>query len=262
VLPLTVSSPSTARASARNRPTRCRMTTQPNNDGTKLMSGPEPPAIPPNSKRLFLVRHGEAINPGRDGPVYYGSMDVALSPLGQEEAKAAAQYLSQFDLKRVFASPLSRAIYGAKQVQLLQQHETDLTVLEGFKELDRGSWCGKTKDEIGLEAISKFDACDESATPDGGESFPFLKRRVLKARDEALTQISAGCAAAVVSHLQVTRSMLSDAKDIPTSEMTKLPIATASITCIDYDTENGSQTVHFESFKPKLGLKTSNDKAN
>lgn len=45
------------------------------------------PPIPTNSKRLFLIRHGEVINPGGDKPVFYGCLDVKLSPLGELEAK-------------------------------------------------------------------------------------------------------------------------------------------------------------------------------
>jgi alpha-ribazole phosphatase len=229
-----------------------------------VVVGPSLPEVPPMSKRLFLLRHGEVINPGGDRAVFYGAMDVSLSSFGKQEATAAARYLSQFELEHVFASPLSRTVFGAEEVKRLQTNANDLTVTinNGFKELDRGAWCGLTKGEIGEEAMSKFDACDESVTPEGGESFPFLKARVLKARDEALDKIGAGKAAAVVSHLQVTRSMLSDAKGIPTSEMAKIKIATASVTCIDYDTVSGTQTIHFESFKPDIGLKSAKDAAN
>ena len=236
-------------------------------DSAVAVVGPELPEVPPMSKRLFLVRHGEVINPGpevfgKDKPVYYGAMDVELSPLGKAEATAAAQYLSQFDLECVFASPLSRAVFGAEETKRFQSKEIILTLNEGFRELDRGIWCGKTKDEIGKEAMAKFDACDESVTPQGGESYPFLKSRVLKARDECLDKMSPGRAAAVISHLQVTRSMLSDALDIPIDKMAGLKIATASVTCIDYDMVTGTQTVHFQSFKPDVGLDESKDKAN
>lgn len=238
-----------------------------NADATEILELPE---IPPTSKRLFLVRHGEVINPGGDRPVLYGAMDVPLSPLGQDEAKAAARYLARFDLEHIFASPLSRAVYGADQVQQQQASTTSiatpnkslLIINDGFMELDRGVWCGLTKDEIGVANMAKFDACDEAVTPEGGESYPFLKDRVLKARDEALGVLYQGRAAAIVSHLQVTRSILSEAKGIPASEMASLNIATASVTCIDYDVKTGTATVHFESFKPEVGLEISKDAAN
>jgi len=199
---------------------------------------------------------------GGDRPVYYGALDVSLSSLGEAEAKAAAMSLQQFDLDFVVSSPLSRAIFGAEQILALQKNkETAVVKMEGFRELDRGSWCGKTKDEIGPETMDKFDACDESVTPEGGESYSVLKKRVLQDRDEVLDRLPAGRAAAIVSHLQVTRSMLSDALGIPTAEMAGLGVATASVTCIDYDVA-GTQTVHFQSFKPDVGLANSVDGAN
>jgi len=51
------------------------------------IKGPELPPIPPMSKRLYWIRHGEVINPGGDKAVFYGSMDVSLSPFGELEAK-------------------------------------------------------------------------------------------------------------------------------------------------------------------------------
>jgi len=223
------------------------------------------PGLPPiedSAKRLFLVRHGEVINPGGDRPVYYGALDVSLSPLGEAEAKAAALYLQQFDLNFVVSSPLSRAVFGAEEISGLQNNkEATVVKMEGFRELDRGSWCGKTIDEIGPETMAKFDSCDESVTPEGGESFTTLKKRVLQERDAVLDRLSAGKAATIVSHLQVTRSMLSDALDFPTKDMASLGVATASVTCIDYDAD-GTQTVHFQSFKPDVGLAKSKDGAN
>lgn len=51
------------------------------------IKGPNLPPVAPMSKRLFWIRHGEVINPGGDKAVYYGSMDVPLSPFGELEAK-------------------------------------------------------------------------------------------------------------------------------------------------------------------------------
>lgn len=236
---------------------------------------PTLPPLAPSAKRLFLVRHGEVINPGGDRTVYYGGMDVPLSPLGKQEAQAAADYLSQFDIKRVFSSPLSRALYGATQVlQKLHEKRSEsssegasssvdgsaVVVLDGFTELDRGAWCGLTKEEIGADLLARFDACDESVTPDGGESYPALKRRVLAARDASLAQLEPGTVGCLVSHLQVTRSILSEALNMPIEQMVNLKIATASVTCIDYD--GPTQTVQFQSFKPNVGLRASKDGAN
>jgi len=223
---------------------------------------PGPDLVPvENKKRLFLVRHGEVINPGGDRPVYYGAMDVPLSPLGRLEAQAAADYLQQYQLSHVFSSPLSRAIYGAECVLQQQKNLVQVESLEGFRELDRGDWCGKTKAEIGNDNMRRFDACDLTVTPLGGESYPALKQRVIHALQECLNRMQPGEIACLVSHLQVTRSILSQAMDVPTNEMVNLKVATASITCIDFD-ETNQGIVHFQSFKPEVGLAAAKDGAN
>lgn len=141
-------------------------------------------------------------------------------------------------------------------------NEQEIQPFEGFTEMDRGAWCGLTIDEIGKDMMARFDKCDESVTPEGGENYPGLKQRVLAARDELLSLTDEGNASAVVSHLQVTRSMLSDAMDVSVTDMSTLKVATASVSVVDYDTATGTQTVHFQSFKPEAGLQKSFDGAN
>lgn len=197
-------------------------------------------------------------------------MDVSLSPLGELEAIEAASYLSRYHLQHVASSPLSRAKFGARQVLARQplgesnnNDSNDINILNGFKELDRGAWCGLTKDEIGPDMLDRFDACDESVTPgDGGESYTTLKSRVLEARDELLQMTDVGRASAIVSHLQVTRAMLSDALGMDVAELAGLQITTASITCVDYCSKTGESSVRFQSFKPECGLDESKDGAN
>lgn len=229
--------------------------------------------VPDGFKRLFLVRHGEVINPGGDRPVYYGAMDVSLSPLGELEAIEAGSYLSRYHLQHVASSPLSRAKFGARQVLARQQptlaessntDSNDIVIFGGFKELDRGAWCGLTKDEIGVDMLARFDACDESVTPgDGGESYPALKSRVLEARDELLEMTEVGKSSAIISHLQVTRAILHESLGMDVTELAGLKISTASITCVDYCANGtGKQVVRFQSFKPECGLEESKDGAN
>eukprot|EP00527_Entomoneis_sp_CCMP2396_P005248 CAMPEP_0198150442 /NCGR_PEP_ID=MMETSP1443-20131203/50956_1 /TAXON_ID=186043 /ORGANISM="Entomoneis sp., Strain CCMP2396" /LENGTH=238 /DNA_ID=CAMNT_0043815741 /DNA_START=292 /DNA_END=1008 /DNA_ORIENTATION=+ len=234
-----------------------------------IVKGPELPPLATNAKRLFLVRHGEVINPGGDRAVYYGAQDVSLSPLGEQEATAAGTYLNQFPLSHVFCSPLKRAVFGAEQVLEQQQTQNNslkspnVIIYDGFKELDRGDWCGKTNDEIGADQMDLFDACDESVIPKNGESYPALKERVLNDLAKVLEEhMEEGDMAAIVSHLQVTRCMLSEATGIPTSKMVGIKVATASVTCIDYENNGQPKIVHFQSFKPNVGLEVAKDGAN
>ena len=226
------------------------------------------PPIPPNGKRLFLIRHGEVVNPGGSRKVFYGDMNVPLTLLGQKEACVAADYLSRSKLTAVYTSPLSRAFYGAQQVGARQQQQETLLTpirLQGLSELKRGAWRGKTKDEIGEEQLARFDACDLSVTPARGESFPALHQRVTAALyDTILPSVPTGESAAIVSHLQVTRCLVAEALGVPLESMTQeIAIQTASITCIDYVNHVvPQQIVRFQSFKPEAGLPGSQDGAN
>ncbi len=219
------------------------------------------------SRRLFLVRHGEVIPPGGVHGVHYGNMDVPLSPLGEAEARAAAEALKTFELDGVYSSPLKRAVYGADRIRDgrsgMRCCSTMPKTLNGFSELDRGDWRGKSKEDIGIDLYEAFNRCKPGSTPANGESLAEIKQRVLEARDSVLESVPEGCSAAVVSHLWVTRSMVSDAMGIDTSEMVDIGIPTASISCIDYS-EDGSQSVVFTGFKPatEAGLAKSQDLGN
>ena len=192
--------------------------------------------------------------------------EVPLSELGKREAKAAAKYLKQFSLQHVASSPLSRALFGAKQITESDDNATtlsDIFVHDGFRELNRGSWALKTAEEIGLDLLERFNACDHTVTPDGGgESYLQLKERVMDGHRQLLEMTDAGKASALVSHLQVTRAILSDALDLPPNKIAQLKVSTASITCIDYCTLGGKPQVHFQSWKPEIGLPESYDGAN
>lgn len=248
-----------------------------NNMSTDTVS-PIIPSIPNNAKRIFWIRHGEVINPGGNKDVYYGAQDVELSELGKLEAKEAGIYLQQYQLSNVYSSTLSRAIYGAEQVIQYQKtnnnNQLQLVQLVGLKELDRGEWCGKTLEEVGVNNMKRFDELDETITPIGGESYRVVNERVMDSRNNyVLSSMTFGTCSAIVSHLQVTRCIMADALHIPMEQMVqKVKIATASITCIDYVYDNidntspvlSKQIVHFQSFKPAhlIGLKSSKDFAN
>ncbi|GMH70106.1 hypothetical protein TL16_g05326 [Triparma laevis f. inornata] len=222
------------------------------------------PPIAANARRVFMVRHGEVIPPGGVHGVHYGDLDVDLSPLGKKEATAAGQFLFQYKLHSVWSSPLSRAVYGAEEVRKEQKSFSPTqkqNTLPGFSELCRGAWRGKTKEEIGLDTYAKFNDCDESVTPDGGESIMTVKTRVMGALDQILEGTPKGEATCVVSHLWVTRSMISDALGVEPGKMNEVDVPTASISCVDYE-DGGSAQVVMKGFKPDVGLEKSKDTGN
>jgi broad specificity phosphatase PhoE len=62
--------------------------------------------------RLLLVRHGQS--EGNASGVVQGHMDFGLSELGQRQARATAERLSELKVDRILTSPLTRAAETAR----------------------------------------------------------------------------------------------------------------------------------------------------
>jgi len=101
----------------------------------------------PHDLTLVLVRHGET--EGESSIRYHGRNDVALSALGRAQMIAARSEIEArfgdtiFD--HVFATPLSRAMNGAK---LIVGHDANIITVEEFIEVHFGLFEGLTKEEI------------------------------------------------------------------------------------------------------------------
>jgi probable phosphoglycerate mutase len=93
--------------------------------------------------RLVLVRHGETAW-SRSGR-HTGRTDVALTPLGEDRARALAPRLAAFTPALVLASPLVRAQETARLAGL--RPETDPALLEW----DYGVYEGRTTADIRAE---------------------------------------------------------------------------------------------------------------
>jgi broad specificity phosphatase PhoE len=189
-------------------------------------------------------------------------MDVPLSPFGEAEAILAATALEDVPLAVVVSSPLRRAVFGAAAIR---QNRTPAgpETHPGFRELCRGAWRGLTKEQIGADAFGRFNACEEAATPEGGESIAAVSARVLAAAADVLPSVPLGGSGAVVSHLWVTRSLLAAASDRPVAELAGMSVPTASVSCVEYEYEGGEvvgQRVLFQGYKP--GERSSQDVGN
>jgi broad specificity phosphatase PhoE len=199
--------------------------------------------VPENCIRVFLVRHGavDLTTPGMTFPknCFYGGHNVPLSAYGEAEARAAAEMLADEKLEMVFSSPLSRAFYGAERVA--ERHGLKVVQDERFKEVARGRWLGKTKDQINKEFPTdlKSFANDPTWKGHGGETYRELSTRVLDGLDSMLVAARSANATriALVSHMWVTKSIVTDALSIHPDQQDKweeTQIPTASISVLDF----------------------------
>jgi broad specificity phosphatase PhoE len=168
-------------------------------------------------KRLVLVRHGEVDLAMFDGKkCLYGGVDIPLSSKGRDEAAAAAAVLEgEEDISVLWASPLSRAVYGAERIAERQdgmgRSAAAVVRHDGFREVDRGEWVGQTLEEIGSEEMARWNR-DPTFRPGGGaEALADVAARVLAAKDELLARSPWGSTTCLVSHMWVTRSIVGEA---------------------------------------------------
>jgi broad specificity phosphatase PhoE len=119
-----------------------------------------------------LVRHGRSeANVGR---WLSGHTDVALVPEGEEQARALAGALSEFNFEQAFSSDLRRAVDTARLA--LTGRAVPLRVTPALRERDVGAWAG-----VPLDQVDGWRAVLESWTlrPPGGESLGDVARRAV-----------------------------------------------------------------------------------
>ena len=139
------------------------------------------------------------------------------------------------------------------------------STFDGFTELARGAWRGQTKDSIGPSLYDSFNRGEPGTTPEGGESLHDIRSRVLSSRHEVLRLLNPGESGCVVSHLWVTRSVVSDATGKGAGEMHEIEIPTASVSVVDYEEGEGGgwiQNVVMLGEKPDAGLEKGQDLGN
>jgi alpha-ribazole phosphatase len=162
--------------------------------------------------RLWLIRHGEPEESVRQR--CYGSLDVGLSARGQEQMADVAQHLSAEPIARVYSSPRSRALDGARAIAGSTRH---VEVLADLREIDFGAFEGLAYDEIAARYPQIYNSWMDHPTEvefPGGESYAVMRVRVLHALDHML-RASKGETVAVVTHGGVIRALIAWALGVP-----------------------------------------------
>jgi broad specificity phosphatase PhoE len=143
---------------------------------------------------LILARHGET-DWNRDG-IWQGHGDPPLNALGREQAAALAKCLRDADLAALYSSDLRRASQTAEFVS--RATGLPVTLRQGLREMDVGSWTGLTLHEI-AERFPDTDHHD-------GESRDAFDARARAALKE-IAQVHNGERVLVVTHGGVVRSL-------------------------------------------------------
>ena len=127
---------------------------------------------------LVLVRHGET--EGQSSIRYHGRNDVALDERGRSQMRGAARALERENFTRVFSSPLSRAMEGAR---IIAGAGADIIAIAEFVEIDFGDFEGLTIEEIRQQYPAEYgrwrtQRLEAGYQYPGGESGEAFRSRV------------------------------------------------------------------------------------
>lgn len=152
-------------------------------------------------RSIFFIRHGKTI--WNERGVYQGTLDSPLSEEGRAQAVRFADFLSDKNIRRLYSSPLGRAIETAEIIS--GKLKCEFTIIDEFHEMDFGIFQGtdeKTTNEKFSDFLKKREQDKLHTAFPGGESYHDVFLRV---RDKALGVASEIGNTAIIGHESVNR---------------------------------------------------------
>ena len=189
---------------------------------------------------LVLVRHGEST--ANLANVFTGWLDVALSPKGEEEARAAAEKLRGFHFDAAYSSDLLRA---ERTLDLMVARPAWATIpvhhVAALRERMYGDLQGLNKTETALKyGQAQIDIWRRSfaVAPPGGESLQQTQARVVQFYDaEIVPQLRAGRDILVVAHGNTLRALRMYLEQLTPTQVESLEIVTGGICVYELDAQ-------------------------
>jgi 2,3-bisphosphoglycerate-dependent phosphoglycerate mutase len=187
---------------------------------------------------LVIVRHGQSVWNLENR--FTGEVDVLLTPLGREEARAAGQKLKDMAFSRAFTSVLQRAIETLTLI-LEATGETDLPVTrnKALNERNYGQLQGLNKtgvaDQYGEQQVAVWRR-SFSMRPPGGESLADTAARVLPYyRQEIEPLLKKGENVLIVAHGNSLRSLMMYLEEISEEGIADVDLPTGTPRCYTMD---------------------------
>lgn len=183
--------------------------------------------------RVFLLRHGEVEEGARNR--LYGQEDVALSPRGLAQSRAAGEALRPFPIAAVYTSDLQRAsVLGAA---VAGHHGVTITPDPRLRERRFGDWQGLPWDVIEDTRADELRAYHADRfryrVPGDSENFVEVRERVLDFLNEVLPR-HPGENIAITAHSGSVRMILADAMGMPLDSIFTFEQDYCCLNVIDY----------------------------
>lgn len=155
-------------------------------------------------RRLYIVRHGQTESSARKA--YSGRADVALTQIGQDQARRAGELLARSGIDAVVSSPLSRARDTAQAIA--DATGAPLAVDERLTEVDYGGFEGLDRAQA-LEAVgAPFGAWREDPFGSPVPGMEPLDAALARARAAIADTLSGSQRPVVVGHQGILRIVL------------------------------------------------------
>jgi broad specificity phosphatase PhoE len=158
-------------------------------------------------RKLWFVRHAEVAE--RWHETAYGSMNVELSPNGQEQTRAMARAFKGMELERILSSDLDRARLMGEGIA--EACGAPIETSEQLREMDRGEWQGLDKSrfiELWQEDAQSYWTNPFTWHVPGGEGDQILFQRAYPLLEEALSEAT-DKPLVVTAHGQLIRVLIS-----------------------------------------------------
>ena len=169
--------------------------------------------------RILLARHGET--PWNAEGRYQGQIDIPLSPVGEGQANALGQRLTDVRIDRAVASPLSRAQLTARLA--LGDARADMLQTDAdLQEIAHGEWEGLLASEIQQKDPARLLAWreePENVLMPGGESLRQVLDRSWRGLARATEGLGEDDTLLVVAHDAVNRVLLCRILGLPIARL-------------------------------------------
>jgi broad specificity phosphatase PhoE len=158
---------------------------------------------------IYVMRHGESVV-NLERRLTCRKLDGDLSPLGQQQARQAAAWLRDKDIRAIFTSPFHRAEQTAQMIGDVLGLTP--TVDGNLAEMDCGELEGRTDEDawdIWAEVFERWKTCDWECRFPGGETFRQAHDRLVKVLLGTTDLLEKnGGSALLVTHGGITRAVL------------------------------------------------------
>jgi broad specificity phosphatase PhoE len=180
--------------------------------------------------RLLLVRHAEVEQ--RYHKIFGGTIDMNISPRGQEQAATLAKFLHGKKMDAIYASPMKRVQQTIAPV--LNNGAPPQKITRDLREVDFGDWTGLNWEQVcakfNLLTHEWLNHIERGITPNGEDGQQFRKR-VEPCLREIISK-HPGQTVGIFCHGGVVRMILAILLEIPLPKTNMFEIEYASVTQI------------------------------